>query len=171
MGDVSGVITIIEFSTGSDFEHWFSVNDVVMGGQSGGSLVAAEGELALFTGVLSAEKGSGFASVRTRPRDWGLGGTTGIRLRVRGDGRTYQFRVRADDEFDGVTFRHEFATTPDRWLEIDLPHADFQATFRGRVQNEIPPPEPSKIRQLGLLVTAEQPGQFSLYIDRIDAYS
>ncbi len=163
-------VVLTDFTEPPDFDLWFSVNDVVMGGMSGGSLVQADDSVALFGGFLSLENNGGFASVRTRPVDWKLDGYTGIRLRVRGDGRRYQFRLRTDDRFDGMAYRHEFGSGDGEWLEIDLPFAEFEASFRGRIVTDAGPVEPSKIRQIGFLIADKQPGEFSLHIDRIEAY-
>ena len=39
-----------------------------------------------------------------------LAAATGLIVRVKGDGRTYQLRLRTSDRFDGVAYRALFAT-------------------------------------------------------------
>ena len=75
-----------------DLEPWRTVNDGVMGGVSQGQMVAIDSGLR-FQGRLSLENNGGFASTR-RLFGGDLAGAGGVRLRVKGDGRRYQFRVR-----------------------------------------------------------------------------
>jgi hypothetical protein len=79
---------ILEMSPGP----WQTVNDGVMGGISSSRMAEADGVLS-FEGELSLENNGGFASVR-RLVDTDLSQVTGVRLEVRGDQRTYQFRLR-----------------------------------------------------------------------------
>jgi hypothetical protein len=81
----------------------------------------------------------GFASIRTLPTDFNLSGYSGFRIRVKGDGRTYQFRIRVDDRYDGVAFMHDFQTVDDVWLEIDIPFALFVPTYRGKTLQNVKP--------------------------------
>jgi monofunctional biosynthetic peptidoglycan transglycosylase len=164
------VKTLLDFTHTDEDSNWIAVNDVVMGGVSSSSLAIADDSTAVFSGTVSLENYGGFASVRTHPRDFGLGGYTGIRIRVRGDGKRYQFRLRAGEELDGIAYRMDFETEPDAWLEIDLPFDRFVATFRGRVLKDIGSPEPDKIRQIGFLIADKQVGDFSLQIEWIKAY-
>jgi hypothetical protein len=81
-------------------EPWRTINDGVMGGVSSGEIIETEDGLR-FQGFLSLENSGGFASVR-RLLDVSLEGVKGIRLRVRGDGRTYQMRIRQDEGYDNI---------------------------------------------------------------------
>lgn len=73
---------------------WQRLDDVIMGGQSSSGLQAAEGGgSAVWTGDLIFE-GGGFCGTRTASRDWGLGGSAGIQLRVRGDGQTFKLNLK-----------------------------------------------------------------------------
>src|SRR5690606_39501342 len=49
--------------------------------------------IAVFQGTLSLENNGGFASVRSGAIEQDLGKTHGVVVRVRGDGKTYQFRI------------------------------------------------------------------------------
>ena len=82
----------------------------------------------------------------------------------------FEFRLRLDDDFDGVAFTQEFQTAEDAWLEIDLPFASFVPTYRGRVLQNVGPLVASDIRQLGFLIADKTAGPFGLKVDRIAAY-
>jgi monofunctional biosynthetic peptidoglycan transglycosylase len=94
-----------------------------MGGVSLGDIVAIDNGLR-FHGKLSLENNGGFASVR-RLFHGDLENVRGIRLRVHGDGRRYQFRVRVDDNYDGNSWRHVF-DTDDSWQTVELLIDDFE---------------------------------------------
>ena len=71
---------------------WRVINDNVMGGRSLGNITHA-GEFLSFSGSLNTN-GGGFASIRVPASNLLFGEATGVRLRVRGDGRDYTFRLR-----------------------------------------------------------------------------
>ena len=110
-----------------DFTHqetsgvWMIVNDGVMGGVSESNVSWEPEGVLVFEGILSLDYGGGFASTRTWSDDWQMGGYEGIILSVRGDGRKFQFRCRLENTFDGISYRHSFATAKGEWLEIVLP--------------------------------------------------
>ncbi len=146
-------------------EPWRAVNDGVMGGVSDGRMVAADQGLR-FEGELSLENNGGFASVR-RPIDADLSASTGVRLRLRGDGRTYQFRLRLDDRWDGVAWRAEFGTTG-KWQSIELPFDEFTPVFRGRPVPGAGPVVAADIRQIGFMLADKTAGPFALEILAIE---
>ena len=100
---------------------WPHINDGVMGGRSDGRFKINEDKKMEFYGTLSLENNGGFASVRTLPREFGLAEATGLIIRVLGDGRSYQLRLRTDASFDGVAWRFGFDTTPGEWTTVTAP--------------------------------------------------
>lgn len=155
----------------SSREHWSPVNDVVMGGVSRSAISQTEYGTGLFSGYLSLENNGGFASVRTPVNPAGLTAHTGLMLKVKGDGRTYQLRLRTDDRFDGVSYRAAFPTEAGQWTTITLPFNEFQPTFRGRLLSDVPPLDPADIRQLAFMVADKTQGAFALEIDFVRAWS
>ena len=143
---------------------WQAVNDGVMGGVSVGRMVATERSLR-FEGELSLENNGGFASVR-RAIDLDLSRAGAVRLRLRGDGRRYQFRLRLDDRWDGIAWRAEFRTNGE-WQTIELPFDDFEPVFRGRRVPDAGPLEPARIRQVGFMLADRTAGAFALDIGAI----
>ncbi len=159
-------LVLVDFprSTTAD---WFVVNDGVMGGISSSTLEVSSDGTGVFAGDLSLENNGGFASVRTYLEGYDLSTFAGLVLRVRGDGRRYQVRLRTDDRFDGVAYQAEFDTDPDAWITVALPFAAFAPTFRGYVPANAPPLEPGAIRQLGFLIADKREGTFRLEIARV----
>jgi len=143
---------------------WQAINDGVMGGISSGRMEQS-GDILRFEGTLSLENNGGFASVR-RPIGEDLSNATGVKLQVRGDGRTYQFRMRQDDRFDGIAWRAEFSTSGD-WQTVDLSFNEFIPVFRGRRVPEAGPVVPAAIRQIGFMLADKVPGPFALEIRSI----
>ena len=152
---------ILEMSPGP----WQTVNDGVMGGISSSRMVEADGVLT-FEGELSLENNGGFASVR-RLVETDLSQVTGARLEVRGDQRTYQFRLRQNDRFDGVAWRAEFTAT-EEWQTVDLSFVEFIPVFRGRRVPEAGQVVPASIRQVGFMLADKTPGPFKLEIRLIE---
>ncbi|MHC4227894.1 MAG: CIA30 family protein [Planctomycetota bacterium] len=146
-------------------EPWRAINDGVMGGVSLGEIVAIDNGLR-FQGKLSLENNGGFASVR-RPYHGRLENVQAIRLRVHGDGRPYQFRVRVDENYDGVFWRHVF-DTDGSWQTVELLFDDFEPVFRGRKISGVDSLDVSDIRQLGFLLADGKAGAFRLDITAIE---
>ena len=91
-------------------------------------------------------------------------------LKVKGDGRTYQFRVKTDDQYDGIAYRTLFATDTHQWQTLTLPFDSFNASFRGKPVPGAPVLHPEQIRQIGFLLADKQPGSFCLEIACIKSY-
>jgi monofunctional biosynthetic peptidoglycan transglycosylase len=161
--------TLLDFEP-TDTRQWYVINDGVMGGVSRSDIEGTGRGTGIFSGVLSLENNGGFASVRAvvGPRD--LSAHDGLQLRVKGDGRRYQLRLRVNDRFDGVAYRSHFNTVQDEWIEVTLPFADFQPTFRGRVLPDQPPLDTRRIAQLTFMLADKQPGPFQLEIDHVKTW-
>ena len=96
---------------------------------------------------------------------------SGIRLRLRGDGRQYSWQLRTNAIYRGreLGFWSEFETTAGEWLVIDLPFADFVPKFRGN-KLDVAPPDPAHIGGLGLMIADGKDGPFSITVDSVQAY-
>ena len=70
--------------------NWKVVNDTVMGGRSSSRWTSNSSEF-IFEGNLSLENNGGFASIRCEFKNDDLSVEDGIYLKVKGDGRNYQF--------------------------------------------------------------------------------
>jgi NADH dehydrogenase [ubiquinone] 1 alpha subcomplex assembly factor 1 len=161
---------LFEFKEPTTSTAWLIVNDGVMGGLSTSQMEISSEETALFQGHVTTANNGGFASVRTRPQVMDLKGFSGIRLRVKGDGKKYQFRIQTSRQFDGVAYRQFFVTERDQWQVLNIPFSDFVPVFRGRVLKDVPPLDPAVIQQIGFLLGDKQTGDFRLEVDWIAAY-
>jgi len=161
-----GRVAMFEFE--SDGKDWRIIDDGVMGGRSQGSWRVASG-VGEFAGTLSLENNGGFSSVRSKALQTPCDGAEAFTLRVKGDGRRYQFRVRTTDAFDGPSYRLEFDTVAGEWKEISLKLADFVPSFRGRELTGQPPLEGKNVVTIGFLLADKRAGEFRLEVDWIRA--
>jgi monofunctional biosynthetic peptidoglycan transglycosylase len=153
---------IIEFT--GDTAPWIIIDDGVMGGCSRGSW-CVEGGKGVFSGDLSLENNGGFSSVRSSPISAISTAVTGVRTRVRGDGRGYQIRIRPDRNFDGVSYRAKFETRADEWQVINLDLTQFEAVYRGAVLNDYPALTGDRLTTVGFLLADKRSGSFRLEVD------
>jgi monofunctional biosynthetic peptidoglycan transglycosylase len=169
-----GARVLADFTPGS--LRWFTVLDGVMGGRSSGDFKVRDGVMD-FRGVLNTN-GGGFSSVRSSDQAMDLTGFRGLRLRVRGDGRSYSVRVRLAGLRGGVSYRTSFGTRrsapgdakqPGPWQTVWIPFSNFIPQWRGR-RLELPPMDPSKVIGLGVTMSDGVDGPFRIELDEIAAY-
>ena len=160
---------ITDFSREPGGLEWFVVNDDVMGGNSSGGFEINDGAL-MFTGSTNT-RGGGFSSIRSRGPRMDLAEFSGIRLRVKGDGRRYSWQLRTNAMYRGreLGFWSDFDTTAGEWRVIDLPFADFVPKFRGSTL-DVAPPDPAQISGLGLMIADGKDGPFAIAVDSVQAY-
>jgi len=164
------LITVIDFVSPKSGSRWRIVNDGVMGGLSQSQMRVTAEQTGIFQGTVSLENNGGFASVRTEPADFGLAASKGLELRVRGDGKRYQLRLRTDRNFDGIAYRATFDTVDGDWTTIRLDFRDCTPSYRGGPVPTAPSLDPARIRQIGFLISDEQEGIFRLEVASIKAY-
>ena len=157
-------IIIVDFKD-ADRGDWLVINDGVMGGRSRCTFERTDDQTGLFSGALSLENEGGYAATRASIGIHDLSPHSGLEIRVRGDGRTYQFRLRTDDNFDGVSYRVLFDTTAGEWVTARFPFKDFLPIFRGRILEYEAPMDTSQIQQVVFLLADRKAGPFSLEID------
>lgn len=160
---------IYDFDTRSSSGEWTAVNDGVMGGVSEGRFRITDGGILEFFGIVSLENNGGFASIRSRPSETNLADYDGLLIRVRGDGKRYDFNLQTDVPIMAGSYRLKFETEDGQWQEIPLPFSGFQATSFGQVIRGVPPVNPAKIRSFGLTISDKQAGPFKLEADWIRA--
>ena len=161
------MITIRTFDSFSEEPSWTAQNDGVMGGVSSGNAKIDEGVLC-FSGVLSLENNGGFAQIYSQTTVSDFSDYSAVKLRVKGDGRTYQFRMTTDARFRGsqIAYRAEFKTEADEWIEVSIPFASFVPSFRGRLLQG-PPMNLTFVQRIAFLLNDGNPGAFSLKVDWI----
>lgn len=158
---------IADFDSATESAQWRTVDDNVMGGLSQGNLVNTQASTGLFSGTLSLENNGGFSSVRRGVDGLAVGIDDAIALRIKGDGRRYQFRLKMDTSDRAISYRAEFDTTADEWTVVSLPLSNFEPVFRGRVIADAPSLVPSEVEEIGFLLASKQDGAFALEIDWI----
>ena len=169
MGLPASDIVIEDFAEGAWLLRWQIVDDGVMGGVSQSSLNRVDPETVRFSGLLSMENNGGFASVRTSGLMPDLAETQSVKIRTRGDGRTYQLRLRTSNGWRAPDYSAEFKTEPGQWQIHVLPLTSFIAGWRGRAIRNAPPINPAEILSVGVLLGDKNPGGFSLDVDWIKA--
>jgi hypothetical protein len=120
-------IVIEDFAKAAVTLNWQIVNDSVMGGISVSRLDRVSDEIVRFSGRLSLENNGGFASVRSSGRMPGLAGARAVAIRTKGDGRTYQLRLRTSNGWRAPDYSAAFETKIGQWQIHVLPLADFVA--------------------------------------------
>ena len=85
---------IFDFNKNSSINNWLVVDDVVMGGRSTGNFQLSKDGNGVFYGNVSLENNGGFSSVRYRFEKLMLEKFKTIVLKIKGDGKNYQFRIK-----------------------------------------------------------------------------
>lgn len=123
-------MNVIDFSESKEVNKWQIVNDGVMGGLSKSTIEFNENGNALFRGTVSLANNGGFASVQRRVELNEVSKHNYIDIRLKGDGKRYQFRLKHDTT-DYASYIQYFETSGE-WETIRLPLTDFYPSFRGR---------------------------------------
>lgn len=160
----SSMKNIYTFSGQTNISEWRIVNDGVMGGVSNSSLVLTDAGNGKFSGHVSLAYNGGFASVQLDKKIVLEEEKSFIVLRVKGDGRRYEFRLKGDKS-QYESYVHPFATSG-KWETIRLPLRDFYPTFRGRNLN-LPNFNFESIAQISFFIANKQEEDFELLIDWI----
>jgi NADH dehydrogenase [ubiquinone] 1 alpha subcomplex assembly factor 1 len=145
---------------------WYVVNDAVMGGQSYSNISLKEDNIH-FIGQLSLANNGGFASIRAQLMQ-SLGEQQSISVKVKGDRRTFQFRLRTSDKLDGIAYKVEFTTlSSKKWQVFTFSAKDFVASYRGRAVANAPKLQFANVSQLGFLISDKNLKPFTLIIEDI----
>ena len=158
-------MVLFDFNAQSEPGNWVVVDDVVMGGRSNGSFSLTPEGHGLFKGQISMENNGGFSSVRYRFDSKPVGEFTNIKLRVKGDGKSYQFRVKSSAG-DSHAYIATFKTTA-AWSKVEIPFASMHPSFRGR-KLDIPYYPGQSMEEIAFLIANKTAETFALEIDRIE---
>lgn len=155
---------LYNFSEQSPQSDWRVVNDVVMGGRSSGHYALDQEGNGHFFGEVSLENRGGFSSIRHEGSKYAIGQNRHIVIRLKGDGKRYQFRIK-DEQTKAYSYITYFETNGD-WQELRLKLSDFYPSFRGR-QLDLPNFKASTIESLAFLIANKKAESFSLKLDWI----
>lgn len=161
---------LLNTSNGSSADwDWRVVNDNVMGGRSDGDFVI-DGQSLRFTGSTNTN-GGGFSSIRADGLDFDLSNFEGVRLRVKGDGRRYTWRLETEALWRSqrIGYWADFDTVDGEWNTVDIPFAHFVPRVRG---NQLRGPEldTRNIRGMGLMIYDGQDGPFTIEVGRVQLF-
>ncbi len=156
---------IFDFNKDSDIRGWEVVDDVVMGGRSMGRFSLTPQGFGLFEGRISLENNGGFSSVRYRFEKMRVNENSVITLKLKGDGKTYQLRIKNDvgNYFSYIT---AFPTSGE-WQEVEIFLKDMYPSFRGRRLDQANFSH-EFIEEIAFLIGNKKPESFKLLIDKIE---
>lgn len=140
-------------------KQWEIVNDTVMGGHSTGHIDFPEDGRAVFHGTVSLEDNGGFTLVRRSFDPLDMSKFTKVRILLRGDGKRYQFRVKADtDEKHAYV---QYFETNGEWQTVEIRLAALYPTYKGR-RLEIPNFPGQALSEIGFLIGNKKAESFRL---------
>ena len=155
---------IYDFNKQSSMEDWFIVDDVVMGGRSSGGMQLSQDGHAIFDGSVSLENNGGFSSVRYRFQKMVAGERSVFKIRLKGDMKNYQFRVKSSLR-ERHSYVFEFATSG-QWETIEIPFDEMYPRFRGWTL-DMPNYPGQDLQECAFLISNKKNESFRLEIDRI----
>jgi hypothetical protein len=167
--DEMDALPLTSFNADSSNFGWYVQNDTVMGGKSEGGFEISSGEL-VFAGNTNTN-GGGFSSIRTQPLELDLSHYTGIRVRVKADGRRYTWGIQTDARWRGrrINYWADFDTSAEETNTIDIPFASFLPQFRG-YKLDGPALDTSQIDVFALYQYDKTDGPFELHLISVEAY-
>jgi NADH dehydrogenase [ubiquinone] 1 alpha subcomplex assembly factor 1 len=165
LATTANATSIFEFNTAST--NWFVRNDAVMGGISSSQFSIQNGTLK-FSGRIRLENDGGFAGIRSYTTPSNLSRFSGLKLRVRGDGKPYALQL-VTSSASRVTYRAVFATTAGKWREVTVPFSAFRPTRSGNLLRG-PALNTATIERYGLTVGNGRAENFSCEVDWIRSY-
>ena len=154
---------IFDFNKKSDLQDWIIVDDVVMGGESLSTFKLNEDGCGIFEGNISIQNNGGFSSLRYRFLKKNIKAYTQVKIRLRGDGKKYQFRIKSNSA-DYYSYVAPFLTSSE-WQEIVIPLEDMYPSFRGRRLNQ-PNFSRDYIEEIAFLIGIKKCESFKLWIDK-----
>lgn len=156
---------IFDFNSEANIYNWKIVDDVVMGGKSNGNFNLNEDGFGHFWGEVYLENNGGFSSVRYRFKSKKLNSKTKIVLTVKGDKKTYQFRLK-NKRRNYYSYIYNFNTNGE-WQTIEFLLSDLSPSFRGRKLNQ-KNFNHNQIEELAFLIANKKNENFNLLIDKIE---
>ena len=156
-------MTIFDFSQETSSNGWYVVNDGVMGGLSQGQF-SRENGVAIFKGNVSTDNNGGFTMIQNQFETIKTDKFAAFKIRLKGDGKDYQFRVRSDKN-QQHSYVYQFSTTGE-WQEISVPFSSLAPRYRGR-SLEMTNFDGAKIEEIAFLIGNKKKESFTLILDRI----
>ncbi|OIQ27063.1 MAG: CIA30 family protein [Bacteroidetes bacterium MedPE-SWsnd-G2] len=156
---------IFDFNKGSNITNWRIVDDVVMGGKSSSNFRLNSNGNGEFSGHVSIANNGGFSSVQYKFPKTEVTNYRKIKIRVKGDGKKYQLRVK-NKTSNYYYYITTFSTTTE-WQVIEIELKDMYPSFRGRRLNSQNFAH-NAIEQIVFLIGNKADENFKLLIDKIE---
>ena len=148
---------------------WRIQDDVVMGGRSDSNLKMTDENYAHFSGKVSLENDGGFCSIhQTAEKDPYIipNNSKSFLLRLKGDGKDYNFRVRAPK--GRHSYAYTFPTKGDgKWETISIPFNKMEATYHGEPVN-VANYDGEDVVEMQLLIGNGKEETFEIFIESIE---
>ncbi|HKL21846.1 MAG TPA: CIA30 family protein, partial [Tichowtungia sp.] len=155
---------LFDFSNSTAAGGWRVEDDVVMGGVSRGRFFINDAGNGVFSGNVSLENNGGFSSVQHDFDPIDVSAYSTAMIRLKGDGKRYQFRVESDRR-ERHAYVYTFQTTGE-WQTVEIPLREMTPQFRGRRLN-LPNYPGRTMVQARFLIANGVAESFRLEIDNI----
>jgi hypothetical protein len=156
---------IFEFNKKANLKNWYVVDDGVMGGKSEGAFGLDSDGNGVFEGNISLDNNGGFSSLRHGFEKIMISNQKKMVLKVKGDGKKYQFRIKANSG-DYFSYIYTFSTSGE-WQEIEIPLKEMYPSFRGRKLDQ-PNFSSNSFEEVTFLIGNKKYESFKLLIDKIE---
>jgi uncharacterized surface protein with fasciclin (FAS1) repeats len=160
-----GAKTIFDFSDAAQIQSWRTVLDGVMGGLSTGRVEMGDNTL-VFSGETSLRNNGGFSSMRVSVPERIFADSDAIRIRVKGDGRTWIIGTKNAAGMGGDSFWTRFETVDGKWQDLVFPIDEMEQHFFG--QRRAGKITPQQVRALEFYIYDKESGPFRLELDSLE---
>jgi NADH dehydrogenase [ubiquinone] 1 alpha subcomplex assembly factor 1 len=156
---------IYDFNKNASPRDWRIIDDGVMGGLSQGKFSIDPNGNGVFAGTVSLENNGGFSSVRYQFDKIKVTKDSKVRIRLKGDGKEYQFRIK-----DKTSSYYSYITTfktSGNWESIEIKLSDLYPSFRGRTL-DLPNFKSDSFEEIVFLIGNKKNESFQLLLDKIE---
>ena len=157
-------IIVFDFKSQKNVSAWYQTNDDVMGGISRSIMSLNQNGNGVFSGSVSTKFNGGFAMTRLPVNSKLNQKHTNLILRLKGDGKKYQFRIKSNIN-QRFWYVQDFQTSTEM-SEIKLPLKDFYPSFRGYklgLENF----SGNSIQEIAILIANKKNENFKIEIETI----
>ncbi len=161
----TATFTLFNFGETGTASDWRVVDDVVMGGRSDGHIEMNDEGHAHYFGSVSLENNGGFSSIRHRFETISTEDYTTVVLRIKGDEKKYQFRLKTATR-DYYSYVYSFPTSG-KWETIEIPFSAFYPSWRGQ-KLDMPNYAPGALEEVAFLIANYKNEDFDLLIDKVE---
>jgi len=155
---------IYNFKNSRTLQNWTVVDDGVMGGLSKGNLGLNKEGNAVYSGHVLTDNNGGFSSLRYQFELRDVSSFKTVSLRLKGDGKSYQFRLKSN-KGQYYSYVSKFDTTGE-WETIVIAFKDFRPQFRGNVL-DMPNFQGETMQEIAFLIGNKVKESFQLEIESI----